>query len=61
MTEREIIELSYNVRQKHKEYFKRYDRDVLQESKKLEKQLDNELEQYFHPNIEDNQKDLFDL
>ena len=48
MTEREIIELAYNVRQKQKEYFKRYDRSVLAESKKLEKMLDIELEDYLH-------------
>ena len=35
MNEREIIELAYNVRQKQKEYFKRYDRNVLGEAKKL--------------------------
>ena len=35
MTEREIIELAYNVRQKQKEYFKRYDRVVLAEAKHL--------------------------
>ena len=35
MTEREIIELAYNVRQKQKEYFKRYDRGVLAEAKHL--------------------------
>ena len=61
MNEREIIELAYNVRQKHKEYFKRYDRTVLQESKKLEKQLDAELEEYFHPNTKDEQNDLFEM
>ena len=49
MTEREIIELAYDVRQKQKEYFKRYDRGVLAEAKKLEKTLDAELECYFHP------------
>ena len=49
MNEREIIELAYNVRQKQKEYFKRYDRNVLSESKKMEKQLDAELEDYFPP------------
>ena len=34
MTERKIIELAYNVRQKQKEYFKSYDRGVLAEAKK---------------------------
>lgn len=61
MTEREIIELAYNVRQKQKEYFKRYDRGVLAESKKLEKMLDVELDNYFHPEKQINNKDLFDL
>lgn len=61
MTEREIIELAYNVRQKQKEYFKRYDRGILAESKKLEKTLDAELENYFHPEKQIKNKDLFDL
>lgn len=61
MTEREIIELAYNVRQKQKEYFKRYDRGVLAESKKLEKMLDAELENYFHPEKQIKNKDLFDM
>ena len=61
MTEREIIELAYNVRQKQKEYFKRYDRGVLAESKKLEKMLDAELENYFHPEKQINNKDLFEM
>lgn len=60
MTEREIIELAYNVRQKQKEYFKRYDRSVLAESKKLEKMLDIELEDYLHLNDQVKQGDLFD-
>lgn len=60
MTEREIIELAYNVRQKQKEYFKRYDRSVLAESKKLEKMLDIELEDYLHPNDQVKHGDLFD-
>ena len=60
MTEREIIELAYNVRQKQKEYFKKYDRDVLSEAKKLEKMLDIELEKYLHPNDQVKQGDLFD-
>lgn len=60
MTEREIIELAYNVRQKQKEYFKRYDRSVLAESKKLEKMLDIELEDYLHLNNQVKQGDLFD-
>ena len=61
MTEREIIELAYNVRQKQKEYFKRYDRGVLAESKKLEKMLDVELDNYFHPEKQINNKDLFEM
>lgn len=61
MNEREIIELAYNVRQKQKEYFKRYDRNVLSESKRLEKQLDAELEDYFHPGNKVKQNELFDL
>ena len=61
MTEREIIELAYNVRQKQKEYFKRYDRGILAESKKLEKMLDAELENYFHPEKQINNKDLFEM
>ena len=61
MTEREIIELAYNVRQKQKEYFKRYDRGVLAESKKLEKTLDAELENYFHPEKQIKQNDLFEM
>ena len=61
MTEREIIELAYNVRQKQKEYFKRYDRGVLAESKKLEKMLDAELENYFYPEKQINNKDLFEI
>ena len=60
MTEKEIIELAYNVRQKQKEYFKKYDRDVLSEAKKLEKMLDIELEKYLHPNDQMKQGDLFD-
>ena len=48
MTEREIIELAYNVRQKQKEYFKRYDRSVLAESKKLEKMLDGQTAVGYH-------------
>ena len=60
MTEREIIELAYNVRQKQKEYFKRYNRGVLSEAKKLEKMLDIELEKYLHPNDQVKQGDLFD-
>ena len=60
MTEREIIELAYNVRQKQKEYFKRYDRSVLAESKKLEKMLDIELEDYLHLDNQAKQADLFD-
>ena len=60
MTEKEIIELAYNVRQKQKEYFKKYDRDVLSEAKKLEKMLDIELEKYLHPNDQVKQGDLFD-
>ena len=60
MTERKIIELAYNVRQKQKEYFKKYDRDVLSEAKKLEKMLDIELEKYLHPNDQVKQGDLFD-
>ena len=61
MTEREIIELAYNVRQKQKEYFKKYDRDVLSEAKKLEKMLDVELEKYFHPEKQIKNKDLFEM
>ena len=61
MTEREIIELAYDVRQKQKEYFKRYDRGVLAESKKLEKMLDTELENYFHPEKQIKQNDLFEM
>ena len=61
MTEREIIELAYNVRQKQKEYFKRYDRGVLAESKKLEKMLDAEIENYFHPEKQIKNKDLFEI
>ena len=34
MTERKIIELAYNVRQKQKENLKSYDRGVLAEAKK---------------------------
>ena len=60
MTEREIIELAYNVRQKQKEYFKRYDRSVLAESKKLEKRLDIELEDYLNLDNQAKQGDLFD-
>lgn len=61
MTEREIIELAYNVRQKQKEYFKRYDRSVLAESKKLEKMLDEALDGYFHPKKKVKQNDLFEM
>ena len=61
MTEREIIELAYNVRQKQKEYFKKYDRDVLAEAKKLEKTLDAELENYFYPEKQIKQNDLFEI
>ena len=61
MTEREIIELAYNVRQKQKEYFKRYDRNVLGEAKKLEKMLDEALDGYFHPENKAKQNDLFEM
>ena len=61
MNEREIIELAYNVRQKQKEYFKRYDRSVLTEAKKLEKTLDTELECYFHPEKQIKQNNLFEM
>lgn len=61
MNEREIIELAYNVRQKHKEYFKRYDRNVLGEAKKLEKMLDEALDGYFHPEKIVKQNDLFEM
>ena len=61
MTERKIIELAYNVRQKQKEYFKSYDRGVLAEAKKLEKTLDAELENYFHPEKKIKQNDLFKM
>lgn len=61
MTEREIIELAYNVRQKQKEYFKRYDRGVLAEAKKLEKTLDEALDGYFHHEKKVKQNDLFEM
>ena len=61
MTERKIIELAYNVRQKQKEYIKKYDRGVLAEAKQLEKSLDVELECYFHPEKQIKNKDLFDM
>ena len=61
MNEREIIELAYNVRQKQKEYFKRYDRNVLGEAKKLEKMLDKALDGYFHPEKIVKQNDLFEM
>lgn len=61
MNEREIIELAYNVRQKQKEYLKRYDRNVLSESKKLEKMLDEALDGYFHPEKIVKQNDLFEM
>ena len=61
MNEREIIELAYNVRQKQKEYFKRYDRNVLGEAKKLEKMLDEALDGYFHPEKIVKQNDLFEI
>ena len=61
MTEREIIELAYNVRQTQTEYFNRYDSGVLAESKKLEKMLDVELDNYFHPEKQINNKDLFEM
>ena len=61
MTEREIIELAYNVRQKQKEYIRRFDRTVWSESKKLEKQLDDELRNYFHPENKVKQNDLFEM
>ena len=60
MMEREIIELTYRVRQKQKEYFKSYDRGVLSEAKKMEKMLDIELEKYLHPDGQVKQGDLFD-
>ena len=61
MNEREIIELAYNVRQKQKEYFKRYDRNVLSGSKKLEKMLDEALNEYCHPEKKVKQNDLFEM
>ena len=61
MNEREIIELAYNVRQKQKEYFKRYDRSVLGEAKQLEKMLDEALDGYFHPEKKAKQNDLFEM
>ena len=61
MKEVDILKLAYNVRQKQKEYFKRYDRGVLAEAKKLEKTLDAELECYFHPEKQIKQNDLFEM
>ena len=61
MTEREIIELAYNVRQKQKEYSKRYNRGVLAEAKKLEKMLDEALDGYFHHEKKVKQNDLFEM
>ena len=61
MTEKDIIYLAYRVRQKQKEYFKRYDRVILSEAKRLEKRLDAELECYFHPEKQIKQNDLFEM
>ena len=61
MTERKIIELAYNVRQKQKEYFKSYDRGVLAEAKKLEKTREAELECYCNPEKQIKQNDLFEM
>ena len=61
MKEVDILKLAYTMRQKQKEYFKRYDRGVLAEAKKLEKTLDAELECYFHPEKQIKQNDLFEM
>ena len=41
MTERKIIELAYNVRQKQKEYYKTYEMSVINKRKKHNKTLDD--------------------
>ena len=61
MKEVDILKLAYTMRQKQNEYFKRYDRGVLAEAKKLEKTLDRELEYYFHPEKQIKQNDLFEM
>ena len=61
MKEVDILKLAYNVRQKQKEYFKRYDRGVLAEAKNLEKMLDEALDGYFHPENKAKQNDLFEI
>lgn len=61
MKEVDILKLAYTMRQKQKEYFKRYDRNVLGEAKKLEKMLDEVLDGYFHPEKKVKQNDLFEM
>lgn len=61
MKEVDILKLAYTMRQKQKEYFKRYDRNVLGEAKKLEKMLDEALDGYFHPEKKAKQSDLFEM
>lgn len=61
MKEVDILKLAYTMRQKQKEYFKRYDRNVLGEAKKLEKMLDEALDGYFHPEKNVKQNDLFEM
>ena len=61
MKEVDILKLAYTMRQKQKEYFKRYDRGVLAEAKKLEKMLDEALDGYFHHENKAKQNDLFEM
>ena len=61
MKEVDILKLAYTMRQKQKEYLKRYDRNVLGEAEKLEKMLDEALDGCFHPENKAKQNDLFEM
>lgn len=56
MTADEIIRLAKETRDAQKAYFKTRSSSDLDKSKKLERQLDREIEDYMNPN---NQMDLF--
>ena len=56
MTADEIIKLAKETRDAQKRYFTTRDRYDLSRSKILERELDEEIEAYLHPNL---QTDLF--
>lgn len=50
MTEKEIIRLAEKMRNAQKDYFATRSRTALNESKRLERQLDEAIEDYNHQN-----------